>query len=318
MSEYVIGLDLGGTKILSLCVDRDMNIVAEDLRETEAEHGPDHVIQRMVDSAHAVAGDRTVAAVGISTPGPSRTYEGIVTTPPNLPGWHNVPLASLISEKMGIPAWIENDVNAGALAEHRLGAGRGKQHVIMIAPGTGVGGGLVLDGRLYRGASGGAGEIGHMLIEPRGPRCNCGRHGCLEQMASGSALNEHAVAIAANEPEGLVARIAAERNEEPDARILDLAAEQGDESAMSAIIQAGRYFGEGLTNLIDVFNPEVIVVGGGLRKSALYMQAALGVAKPQAFPQHAADVTIVEAELGDNSPALGAAIIAWQHLDGEA
>ena len=316
MDEYVIGLDLGGTKILSLCVDSDLNVVAQDLRETEADEGLDAVIDRMVASARAAAGERNVLAVGISTPGPSKTFEGIVTTPPNLPGWRDVPLAKLISERMNLPAWIENDVNAGALAEHRIGAGRGTKHLVMIAPGTGVGGGLVLDGKLYRGASGGAGEVGHMQLDPRGPRCNCGRYGCLEALASGSALNEQARAIAESEPDGLVARFAAEENEEPDARILDMAAEQGDESAMAAIMQAGMYFGSGLTNLIDVFNPEVIVVGGSLRKSKLYYQTALSRAKPEAFPQHAADVRIVEAELGDNAPAIGAAIIAWERLAG--
>lgn len=314
MSDYVIGLDLGGTKILSLCLDRELNILAEDQRPTEADEGPEHVVARMVASAKAVAGDRNVVAVGISTPGPTRTLDGVVTTPPNLPGWQDVPLARLISDRMGVPAWIENDVNAGALAEHRLGAGRGKQHLVMIAPGTGVGGGLVLDGRLYRGASGGAGEVGHMQMDPSGPRCGCGRHGCLEALASGRALGEQAMAIARSEPDGLVAQLAAEAGEEPDARILNDAAEQGDESAMTAIMQAGRYFGEGLTNLIDLFNPEVIVVGGSLRKSHLYYQSALSIARPQAFPQHAADVTIVEAELGDNSPAIGAGIIAWEHL----
>jgi glucokinase len=316
MSEYVIGLDLGGTKILSLCVDHDLNVFNQDLRETEDEDGPDAVIGLMVNSARAAAGDRTNLAVGISTPVPTKTNEGIVTTPPNLPGWKDVPLARLISERMGLPAWIENDVNAGALAEHRVGAGRGSKHLVMIAPGTGVGGGLVLDGRLYRGASGGAGEVGHMQMDPAGPRCPCGRNGCLEVLASGKALGEIARAIAANEPEGHVARIAAVENEEPDARILDLAAAEGDEAAMSALIRAGAYFGAGLTNLIDVFNPEVIVIGGSLRKSALYYQTALGRAKPQAFPQHAADVRIVEAELGDNAPAIGAAIIAWEKLAG--
>jgi glucokinase len=313
-SEYVIGLDLGGTKILSLCVDRDLNVVDEDRRETGAEDGPDALIGRMVESARSAAGAHKILAVGISTPGPTRTKDGIVTTPPNLPGWHDVPLAKLISERMGLPAWIENDVNAGALAEHRIGAGRGTKHLVMVAPGTGVGGGLVLDGKLYRGASGGAGEVGHMQMDPAGPRCPCGRHGCLEVLASGKALGEIARQIAGNEPDGLVAKIAAQEGDEPDARILDLAAEQGDESAMTALIRAGTYFGAGLTNLIDVFNPEVIVIGGSLRKSALYYQTALSQAKLQAFPQHAADVRIVEAELGDNAPAIGAAIIAWEHL----
>jgi glucokinase len=315
MSDYVIGLDLGGTKILSLCVDRDLKVVDSDRRETLAAEGPDAVIDRMIESAKAAGENRNIVAVGISTPGPSKTLEGIVTTPPNLPGWHDVPLARLISERMGLPAWIENDVNAGALAEFRAGAGRGKQHLVMIAPGTGIGGGLVLDGKLYRGASGGAGEIGHMQMDPRGPRCNCGRYGCLEMLASGKALQQQALAIAETEPEGLVAQIAAQEGDEPDARILDMAAAQGDESAMNVLIQAGMYLGSGLTNLIDIFNPEVIVVGGSLRKSALYYHTALNAAKPQAFPQHAADVSIVEAELGDDAPAIGAAIIAWEHLD---
>jgi glucokinase len=314
-NEYVIGLDLGGTKILSLCVDRNLKVVAEDLRETDADEGPETVIERMAESARTVTGERNVVAIGVSTPGPTKTFQGIVTTPPNLPGWRDVPLARLISDRMKLPAWIENDVNAGALAEHRLGAGRGTQHLVMVAPGTGVGGGLVLDGKLYRGASGGAGEIGHMQMDPGGPRCGCGRYGCLEALASGTALNEEARAIAIAEPEGLVAKIAAAEHEEPNARILDMAAEQGDESAMTSIMRAGMYLGAGLTNLINIFNPEVIVVGGGLRKSALYYQTALSNAKSQAFPQLAEDVRIVEAELGDNAPAIGAAIIAWEMLD---
>ena len=121
-----------------------------------------------------------------------------------------MPLAKLISERMGLPAWIENDVNAGALAEHRLGAGRGTQHLVMVAPGTGIGGGLVLDGKLYRGASGGAGEIGHMQLDPRGPRCACGRNGCLEVLASGQRPGRAGSAIARSEPDGLVAQIAAQ------------------------------------------------------------------------------------------------------------
>src|SRR5690606_18624868 len=162
----------------------------------------------------------------------------------------------------GITVWVENDVNAGALAEHRLGAGRGSRHLIMVAPGTGIGGGLVLDGKLYAGASGGAGEVGHMQIDPAGPPCPCGRRGCLERLASGSTLDKRAREIAQAAPDGLVAKIAAREKEEPDARILDLAAEEGDEAAAVALRQAGAYLGEGLANLVNIFNPEVIVIGG--------------------------------------------------------
>jgi glucokinase len=237
-----------------------------------------------------------------------------VTTPPNLPGWLNVPLARLISDKLGVPAWIENDANAGAYAEFKLGAGKGCRHMIMVAAGTGIGGGFVLDGKLYHGASGGAGEVGHMQMDPRGRQCGCGRFGCLEALASGWALNADAADLAAREPDGLVARLSKQENDEPDARILDLAAEQGDVSAIEALKRAGRYFGAGLTNLIDLFNPEVIVIGGSLRKSDLYFKTALEAAQRDAYPQHAADVRIVEAALGDDAPAMGAGLEAWENL----
>jgi len=314
MSEYLIGLDLGGTKILSLCLDSDLKVVGRDWRETGAVDGPDAVIERMVESARAAADGRPFLAVGISAPGPSNPATGIVTTPPNLPGWLNVPLARLISETLGVPAWIENDANAGAYAEFKLGAGRGSRHMIMVAAGTGIGGGFVLDGKLYHGATGGAGEVGHMQMDPGGRRCGCGRFGCLEALASGWALEADAQQIATSEPDGWVARLSKQEDEGPDARILDLAAEKGDESAIRTLQRAGRYFGAGLTNLIDLFNPEVIVIGGSLRKSEIYYKTALEVAIRDAYPQHAADVRIVEAELGDDAPAMGAALEALDNV----
>jgi glucokinase len=310
----VIAIDLGATKILSLCVSRELKVVGEDRRPTDADLGPDAVIDRMVASAKAAANGRTPLGIGISCPGPSDPKRGIITTPPNLHGWHNVPLADLVSKRAGIPAWILNDANAGALAEHRLGAGRGTQHMILVAAGTGIGGGLVLDGRLYHGASGGAGELGHMQLDPRGRLCGCGRRGCLEALASGSALEAYAAEIVQLQPEGLVAQIARREGVQPDARILDLATAAGDAAAREALERAGAYLGSGLTNLVDLFNPEVIAIGGSLRKSHVYMQAALAIPPREAFPQHAADVRIVEAELGDEAPAMGAAIIAWEML----
>jgi glucokinase len=313
---YVVGLDLGGTKILSLCVTADLEIVGRDQRPTDAERGPEAVIDSMVESALAAAAGRPLIAVGVSAPGPSNPFLGIVTTPPNLPGWLNVPLASLIAEKMKLPALIENDANAGALAEHRLGAGRGTRNMILLAAGTGIGGGLILDGRLYHGATGGAGEVGHMQLDLEGRQCTCGRRGCLEAQASGWALEEMAKELATAEPQGLVARIAAQHGVEPDARILDLAAEQGDAAAYAVLERAGTFLGDGLTNLVNIFNPEVIAFGGSLRKSDVYFQTALKVVEREAFRQHFADVRIVEAELGDEAPAMGAAIIALDKLRG--
>ena len=318
VSGFVLGIDLGGTKILSLCLDGELRIVGRDLRPTGADAGPEAVIERIVASARAAAQGHAPAAVGISTPGPCDPERGVVTTPPNLPGWRDVPLARLVGGRLGLPAWIENDANAAALAEHRLGAGRGSRHMILVTVGTGIGGGLVLDGRLYRGASGGAGEVGHMQLAPQGRRCGCGRRGCLEALASGSALEANAAAIIRAEPAGLLAQIARREGGDPDARVLALAAEAGDAAAAAAIERAGRYLGAGLTNLVDVFNPQVIVIGGSLRKlGERYLGPARAVVAREAFAQHAADVRIVEAALGDDAPAIGAALIAQERLASE-
>jgi glucokinase len=309
--EYVAGVDLGATKILSVVLDAQHRVVGEDTRLTQAASGgPEAVIERMVASVKTAAAGRKLRGAGISAAGPADLVRGIVTTPPNLPGWHDVPLARLVSEALGLPAVLENDANAAAVAEHRLGAGRGARHIVLITVGTGIGGGLILDGRLYRGASGGAGEIGHMQLEPEGRVCGCGRRGCLEALASGRALAADAAAIVAAEPDGLVARIAKDERVSPDARVLALAAQRGDASAADAIDRAGRYLGAGLANLIDVFNPELIVIGGSLRKlGERYLGPAREVAKRDAFAQHFADVRIVEAELGDEAPAIGAALL---------
>jgi glucokinase len=311
---YVAGIDLGGTKILSVCLDASLNVAGRDYRETEAEAGPDAVIRRMVESALAAAGGRRLRGIGVSAPGPLDINRGVVTEAPNLPGWTEIALQQRIREASGLPAWIENDANAGAFAEHRAGAGRGSRHMILVAIGTGVGGGLILDGRLYHGASGGAGEVGHMIVDPGGAICGCGRAGCLEAVASGRALDADAERIAAAQPDGLVARTAREAAEPPDARILDLAAAAGDEAAIEALTRAGRFLGAGLTNLVNLLNPEVIAIGGSVRKSEIYLRTAIETMRRDAFAQHLADVRVIEAELGDDVNAIGAALIALENL----
>jgi glucokinase len=312
---FVVGIDLGGTKILSLCLDPLLNVVGRDYRETHAQDGPDAVIARMVESAQAAANGREVRGIGVSAAGPLDLDRGIVTEAPNLPGWIDIPLRQQINDLSGIPAWIENDANAGAYAEYRLGAGRGSRHMVLVAVGTGVGGGLILDGRLYHGASGGAGEVGHMIVDPAGALCGCGRKGCLEAVASGTALDKAAAQIAASEPNGLVAGIARREGDTPNARILVQAATEGDASALAALRRAGGFLGAGLTNLVNVLNPDVIVIGGSVRKSALYVQTAVETLQREAFAQHLADVRIAEAELGDDAPAIGAALIALENLN---
>lgn len=309
------GIDLGGTKILSVVLDDGLRVAGCDQRPTDAERGPAAVIASMVVSLRAAAAGERIAAAGVSAPGPCDPERGIVTTPPNLPGWHNVPVAALVSAALGVPVWLENDANAAALAEQRLGAGRGARNVVLVAIGTALGGGLVLDGRLYHGASGAAGEIGHIRVIEDGPVCGCGRRGCLEALVSGSALGRIAAAIAAREADGILAGLARASGQPPDALVLERAADAGDASAEAAIRQAGLYLGSGLATIVNVFNPEVIVIGGSIRKlGQRFLGPAHAVVREEAFPQNVGDVRIVEAELGDNAPAIGAAVIAAEKL----
>jgi glucokinase len=320
---FIGAIDLGGTKILSVVVDGEMRVVSRDQRPTEAheespagEFGPGHVIQRMVESMRAAAAGRRLDAVGISSPGPLNPVTGVVSSASNLPGWRNVPVTRLMSEGLGVPVWLEHDAKAAAIAEHRLGAGRGASNLVLMALGTGIGAGLILDGRVYRGTSGAAGEIGHTRIVEDGPRCSCGRTGCLEALASGWSLARDAAALIEREPDGILARMSRDEDELPSARTLERAAGAGDASAAGAIRAAGRHLGAGLVNVVNVFNPQVIAISGNLRKLEGYLSVALEVVEREAFRQTFADVRIVETAVGDDASALGAALVAHDGLAG--
>ena len=186
------GVDLGGTKIYSLVADSEGHVLGEDRRPTNAALGVDSVVERIVASVraaleHADLEFADVEGLGISTPGPCDPARGLISEAPNL-GWIDVPLVELVRKKVGIRTLLENDAAAAAYGGMRFGAARGKQHVLYVTLGTGIGGGIIIDGRIYRGASGAAGEVGHLVLEPDGPLCNCGSRGCLEALAPGTAI----------------------------------------------------------------------------------------------------------------------------------
>jgi glucokinase len=311
-SGVVGGVDLGATKILSLIVDESGKVLAEDLRPTEGATGPDAVIGHMVDSlrqAVVSAGGVRLAAIGVDAPGPIDYPRGIVTSPPNLPGWHDVPLASIIGKEFGLPCVLENDANAAALAEHRWGSGRGSQHMVFLTVSSGIGGGIIAKGELYRGASGAAGEVGHMTINMSGPRCHCGRRGCLEMYASGIAIARVAQQFIRRNPKSSLAK--AVGKQPLTGKLVHDAADAGDKNAQEIIRAAGRALGVGLASLINVFNPQVIVLDGSLTKIGdLYLKPAFERARQESFEISWNDVRIVVGELGDRSAALGAAAVA--------
>jgi glucokinase len=306
-------IDLGGTKILSLVVDMLGEVHGVDVRPTEAHRGPDAVLRRMVESLTAALVEAgrgmKLEAVGVAAPGPIDFEQGTVVEAPNLPGWANVPVVELIADMVGCPAILENDANAAAWGEFTLGAGRGSRHLVYLTVSTGIGGGLVLDGRLYRGANGAAGEIGHIPLVEDGPRCGCGARGCLEALASGTAIARRAREALATGAAPILARLAGD--EPVTARTVYEAAVQGDAAAQAIMDEAGRHLGRGITAVVNVFNPDHIVLGGGVMKSGeMLLRPALAEVQARALRLARDHVQIALASLGDRSGALGAAMLA--------
>ncbi len=307
------GVDLGGTKIYSVLTNEEGHVLGEDRRLTRAPEGPDAVIERLVaslrgalDQGGAAADD--IVGVGISAPGPCDPKRGVVTDAPNLPGWQDVPLAQIVSEKLGVPALMENDGAAACYGEFRFGAGRGFRHIVLLTLGTGIGGGIIIDGRLYGGASGGASELGHIVVQEDGPICNCGNRGCLEALASGPAIAKEAVAALAAGRAPILARLAGEGPPAPE--LVLQAAQEGDAACREIIGRAGYHLGVALTGLLNCFNPEALILGGGLLGLGdLYLGPAVRTARAGAFDQMVEDVTITQASLGRRAGALGAAAL---------
>jgi glucokinase len=318
--RLVVGIDLGGTKISTALVDNAGRVIAYDYRETHASEGPEAVIGRMLDAARGVmtrAGvtPAQVAAVGIGAPGPLDIDAGVVVAPPNLPGWDYVPLRQLVEDALGITTFLENDANAAALGEHRFGAGRGTAHMIYVTVSTGIGGGLILDGKLYHGADGMAGEIGHVTIMPYGPHCGCGNRGCLEALASGTAIARQARESVVRGVPTLMADLAGGDAKRITAKLVAEAASQGDVEAQEILAEAMNYLGIGMANLVDLFNPQLIVIGGGLTNigEALFGPVRRAIDR-RALRSLAQRVRVVPAALGDKVGVLGAAAVALAQI----
>jgi glucokinase len=313
--EVYAGIDLGGTKILVLIADGEGHVLGSVREPTLATQGPESVIARMVECVGAAAADAgvpvaSIRAAGVSAPGPIDIAAGVITDPPNLPGWHNVPLAQILRERLGAPALLENDANCQGVAEHHYGAGRGYHDMIFVTISTGIGGGIIIGDKLYRGASGAAGEVGHIGVSADGPSCGAGHVGCLEAFASGTAIAARARDLIAAGGLPRTARLA-EHNPPVSAKTVYLASQQGEEEAGAIIHTAGRYLGIGLASLINVFNPQAIVIGGGLvNMGDDILGPAVETARTRSFAQSFVDVRIIEGSLGDRAAALGALAVA--------
>ncbi|MFA4967693.1 MAG: ROK family protein [Candidatus Margulisiibacteriota bacterium] len=288
MKKIIIGVDLGGTKIAAAAADECGCLLSELIVPTEAQKGKKQVILNLEKAIETLARSikGKISKIGIGVPGPIDFHTGIVIEPPNLPGWKKVNLKSEISKKFNVPIFIDNDANCAALGEALFGAGQKARNFIYITVSTGIGGGIIIDRKVYHGANGSAGEFGHMVIDPSGFKCGCGNKGDLEAMASGTSIKT--------------------RSGE-DAMAIHIKAQQGDSKAIKVIGETAKYLGIGIANLVNIFNPELVVVGGGLSN----MGELLLKPTRQEFNKHALAlpkkaVKIVRAKLGARSGLLGA------------
>ncbi|MHB8839097.1 MAG: ROK family protein [Gemmatimonadaceae bacterium] len=276
MTRFVVGVDIGGTNLVvgAMPADGSREICVHTL-PTRADLGADAVVQRICDMIEttiaAVIGEtgatrEQIAGVGIGCPGPLDRKQGIVIVTPNL-GWTNFPLRSRVSEAVGLPASLDNDANCATLGEWWLGAAKGGRHVVGITLGTGIGGGLILDGRLFHGASDVAGEIGHTTIEANGRRCGCGNYGCLEAYASGPAIALRAREALANGEPSLVRDLCEGDLTKLTAATVYKASGQGDPIASEVVKETARFLGIGVANILNVYNPDVVVLAGGVAQA---------------------------------------------------
>jgi glucokinase len=320
MDKAVVAVDLGGTKIYTALAGADGRVLAEVLVPTRPWEGVDAVIGRIVGTVDQVLeragkGGRP-AALGIGCPGPLDAASGLVHHAPNL-DWHDVPLKDLLEKRLGIPVAVDNDANLAALGEYVYGAGRGEKDMVYITVSTGIGGGLILDGRLYHGAGFGAGEIGHMTIDPGGPRCNCGNSGCLEAMASGTAMAREARLLIESGRGRAILEAAGGDVCAVTAREVARAAAGGDDEARQIIINAGRALGTGVANVINLLNPALVVLGGGaMQVGPLIWETMEEEISRRALAAARRRVRLVPAELGPRSGLMGAVALALQKSGG--
>ena len=310
---YTIGVDVGGTKVLGGVVDESGTVVKTARRDTPREGGS-ALTQAIADVAKELMAEFTIDSVGVSVAGFVSSDRKTMLATPNIAGWNGVDLDYQLTSLIGLPVVIENDANAAAWGEARFGAGRGKRHMLMLTVGTGIGGGIVVNGELYRGAFGTAAEIGHIRVVPEGHLCGCGARGCFEQYGSGNALMRHAREAIAASPD--IARNLLSRGdgtlEGLTGKAITDAARDGDAVALAAFKTTAQWLGAGIASLAVVLDPECVVIGGGvidageilLKPTREALERSMPFAGKHPYPE------IIGAQLGNEAGLVGVADLA--------
>ena len=312
---HLVGVDLGGTKILAGVFEPDFNCLARIKISTKPERGPDGVIERIVRCVRDAVDEsdltmKQIRGVGIGAPGAVNTAEGRVIFAPNL-SWKDVPLKKDLEKELGVPVFVENDCKLHTLGVFDAELKSRPRHLIGLFLGTGIGAGIIIDGRLYTGFNGSAGEIGHMVIDINGPECGCGNRGCFEALASRRAIFRTIQAAVKAGQETVLVEMLGKELEDLRSGDLRKALRRGDKFVQKVIEQAAEYVGIAVGNLINLFNPEVIVIGGGVIEQLEHEMLPIieKVAKAHALPGTAKGIEIMATRLGDDAGITGGAVL---------
>lgn len=314
MDKRVIGIDVGGTNLRGALVGEDGKITKRMKVASEAHLGIEAVIKNLVNLISGISEGEDVSAVGFGIPGIIDFNDGVITQAPNISNVDNYPIRQSLRSRIGAGTGVivENDANCAAVGEWWMGAGKNVQSLVMITLGTGVGGGIVLDGKLWRGADGFGGEVGHMTIYPGGPKCNCGNYGCLEVYSSATGIRRM-VRETLSDPDSKTALREMVKDEDPGRipEVVMKAAEDGDEAALGIWEQFGTALGIGMASLVNILNVEMIVLGGGVSLAwDMFIDRAVAELKRRALRAPAGRVKVVKSVLGDDEGIIGASYLA--------
>ncbi|MDP2211952.1 MAG: ROK family protein [Candidatus Aquicultor sp.] len=316
--SVAIGVDIGGTKIAAATVDRQGNIVSAHTISTplqSSEVAVDAITQLIETIKTASSGIVEPVGIGIAVAGTVDWAHGTIVQSPNLP-FSDIKLRAIIEKSCGLPTVLDNDANLATFGEKHYGTARDANHIVGLTLGTGIGSGIICDGRLYRGATGSAAELGHMVITAEGPRCTCGSYGCFEEMASGRALVRLAKERVVLDGGGLIGEMAGGDPALVTGPMVTEAAHQGDVAANEVFAEVGFWLGIGINNIINIFNPEIVVIDGGMAEAGeLVLAPARAVVAERALHPNKDVAKIVRGQLGNQAGMLGAAALVFETFD---
>lgn len=315
--DHIVGLDIGGTKMMACVFDHKFNVLGRCRKKSKSskQETPEARIERVVKDAIADSGGKAIRGIGVGSPGPLDPKTGIIIDTPNL-GWKKFPLGDVLAKAFNVPVAVDNDVNLGTYGEWVFGKVKDCRDVIGLFPGTGIGGGIILNGKLYHGASGSAGEVGHMTLEVDGPYCGCGKRGCLEALASRVAIAAEIAALAARGDAPYILENCGTDLANIRSSAIAKAIDAGEKMVEGVVRKAAFYTGIAAANLVNIFSPEALVLGGGLVEAmeSLYMEEVTRALKIHTMPFLLKFVKVVPAKLGDDAVAMGAAHLISRRL----